>query len=77
MAQKNAMPTKAQQAAIKRAGLDPREWTVKKELPSQLIIIHRHDKTAELINKKAATGAGTSNDGKPNIDGASVAQKRS
>lgn len=77
MAQKNAMPTKTQQAAIKRAGLDPREWTVKKDLPSQLIIIHRYDKTVKLINKKAATGAGTSNDGMAKYDSATIAQKRS
>lgn len=49
MAQKNAMPTKDQQAAMRRDGLDPREWTVKKELPSQLIIIHRGDKTVRMI----------------------------
>lgn len=51
MAQKNATPTRGQQAAIKRAGLDPREWTVKKELPSQLIIIRRSDKEMRMINK--------------------------
>ena len=51
VAQKNTTPTKGQQAAIKRAGLDPREWTVKKELPSQLIIIRRSDKEMRMINK--------------------------
>ena len=54
MAQKNATPTRDQQAAIKRAGLDPREWTVKKELPSQLIIIRRGDKAMRMIGKEKA-----------------------
>lgn len=51
MAQKNATPTRDQQAAIKRAGLDPREWTVKKELPSQLIIINLIDSEFKMVSK--------------------------
>ena len=51
MAQKNATPTRDQQAAIKRAGLDPREWTVKKELYSQLIIINRIDGEFKMVSK--------------------------
>ena len=51
MAQKNATPTKEQQAAIKRAGLNPLAWTVKKELPSQLIIFHRITGSFRVINK--------------------------
>lgn len=51
MAQKNATPTKEQQAAIKRAGLNPLVWTVKKELPSQLIILHRIDGEIKMISK--------------------------
>lgn len=53
MAQKNATPTREQQVAIKRAGFDPSEWTVKKELPSQLIIIRRGDKAMQMIDKKS------------------------
>ena len=52
MAQKNTTPTKAQQEAMKRAGLDPREWTVKKELSSQLIIIRRGDHEVRMIDKE-------------------------
>lgn len=51
MPQKNVTPTRDQQAAIKRAGLDPREWTVKKELYSQLIICHRITGSFQVINK--------------------------
>lgn len=51
MAQKNTTPTKAQYAAMKRAGLDPREWTVGKELPSRLIIIRRGDGAVDMIKK--------------------------
>lgn len=51
MPQKNATPTRDQQAAIKRAGLDPREWTVKKELYSQLIICHRITGDVKLLSK--------------------------
>ena len=51
MAQKNTTPTKAQQEVMRRAGLDPREWIVKKELPSQLIIIRRGDGAVDMIKK--------------------------
>ena len=51
MAQKNATPTREQKEAIKKAGLNPLMWTVLKELPSGLIIIHRIEKSVKLINK--------------------------
>jgi hypothetical protein len=51
MAQKNATPTKDQQAAMKRAGLNPLMWVVKKELPSQMIIFHRITGSFQVINK--------------------------
>jgi hypothetical protein len=51
MAQKNATPTREQKEAIKKAGLNPLMWTVLKELPSGLIIIHRIEKAVKLISK--------------------------
>lgn len=51
MAQKNATPTKAQQESIKKNGLNPLVWTVKKELPSQLIILHRITGEFKMINR--------------------------
>ena len=51
MAQKNATPTRAQQESIKKSGLKPLMWTVLKELPSSLIIMHRIENTVKLINK--------------------------
>ena len=38
MAQKNAAPTREQQAALKKAGLNPLYWVVTKEFP------HVHDR---------------------------------
>lgn len=51
MAQKNATPNKLQQAAIKKAGLDPQVWSIKKELPSSLIIINKNTGEMKLIDK--------------------------
>ena len=51
MPQKNATPTKDQQAAIQAAGLNPKDWTVKKERPSQMIIIRRRDHKVRMIDK--------------------------
>ena len=51
MAQKNATPTKAQKTAIEKAGLNPKFWTVKKVLPSSLIVIHRITGEVKLIDQ--------------------------
>ena len=51
MAQKNATPTKAQQASIKAAGLTATEWVVVKELGRQLIIRNKHTNKHELIDR--------------------------
>jgi hypothetical protein len=51
MAQKNATPTREQQASIKAAELNPLMWTVLKELPSSLIIKHRITDEVKLIKK--------------------------
>lgn len=51
MAQKNATPTRSQQASIKAAGLNAAEWVVVKELPSQLIIRNRDTNQHKLINR--------------------------
>jgi hypothetical protein len=51
MAQKNATPTRDQQASIKAAGLNHMYWTVLKELPSSLIIKHRITGEVKYINK--------------------------
>jgi hypothetical protein len=51
MAQKNATPTREQQASIKAAGLNHMYWTVLKDLPSSLIIRHRITGEVKYINK--------------------------
>jgi hypothetical protein len=69
MAQKNATPNKEQQAAIKKAGLKPLMWSVKKELPSQLIIIHRITGEFKVVNKeKTAPSATNTESGKGESD---------
>lgn len=54
MAQKNATPSKAQQASIKAAGLNVLTWVVQKELPKSLIVRHRITGEIKLIEKKGA-----------------------
>jgi hypothetical protein len=51
MAQKNATPTREQQASIKAAELNPIYWVVLKDLPSSLIIKHRWTGEVKYINK--------------------------
>ena len=51
MAQKNATPTKAQAASIKRAGLNPKEWTVAKELVYSMFIRNRDTGAVQRIKK--------------------------
>ena len=49
--QKNATPSKEQQAAIKGSGLRHWEWTVLQELQYTMIIKHRISGEVKLINK--------------------------
>lgn len=51
MAQKNAAPDKRQAAIIKNHGLDPRCYTVVRELNFSLFIKDRRDKTIKIIDK--------------------------
>ena len=51
MAQKNASPSKAQQAVIKRNGLNALTWVVIKELNHSMIIKHRITGEVKVINK--------------------------
>ena len=51
MAQKNAIPSRSQQMAIKAAGLIVDDWTVVKELPSQLIIRKKHTDQYKMIKR--------------------------
>lgn len=41
MAQKNAIPSKAQAEILKRNGIQPHLYTVVKELPNSIIVKHR------------------------------------
>lgn len=52
MAQKNATPSRIQQASMRAAGLDPNEWVVVKELITQMIIRNRDTNEHRLINHK-------------------------
>lgn len=51
MAQKNATPSREQQASLKKAGLDPLYWVVTREFPSQLIVNQRFTGEWRLIDK--------------------------
>lgn len=51
MAQKNATPTKEQQAVIKANGLNVLTWTVVKELPGSLIVRNRINGDFKVIKK--------------------------
>lgn len=51
MAQKNASPSKAQQAVIKRNGLNALTWVVIKELNHSMIVKHRITGEVKVINK--------------------------
>lgn len=48
---KECNPNQSPTGAIKKNGLNPLVWTVKKELPSQLIILHRITGEFKVINK--------------------------
>ena len=52
MAQKNAAPDKRQAALIKARGLDPRYYTVMRELNYTLFIRDRRDGTVKIIDKQ-------------------------
>ena len=51
MAQKNATPTKEQQALLKNAGLSALAWTVVKEFPNSMIVRNRVTGDFKLIQK--------------------------
>lgn len=51
MAQKNATPTKEQQAVLRKHGLQEYEWVVIKDTGGSLIICHRVTKQVKLIEK--------------------------
>ena len=51
MAQKNATPSTEQQENICRAGLNPAEWTVIKDLLYSMIIRNRITNEVKLIGK--------------------------
>lgn len=49
--QKNAAPTREQQAALKKAGLNPLYWVVTKEFPMSMIAHNRQTGEWRLIDK--------------------------
>lgn len=51
MAQKNATPSKGQQAIIKKNGLQPMYWTVLQDLTNSMIIRHRVTGEVKVIEK--------------------------
>lgn len=52
MAQKNATPSKAQQAVLKANGLNPLVWVVVKELDHSMIVRHRVTGEFKHVEKK-------------------------
>ena len=51
MAQKNATPTKEQQAVMKRNELNPLVWTVIQDFNKSMIVRHRITGEVKLIDK--------------------------
>lgn len=51
MAQKNAAPTKEQQAVMKRHDLNPLVWSVIQDLNRSMIVRHRITGEVKLIDK--------------------------
>ncbi len=51
MAQKNATPSKAQAEIIRRAGLDPQEYAVVKDLTYSIIVRHRATDEFKVLDK--------------------------
>lgn len=51
MAQKNATPTREQQAVLVKNGLRPALWVVVKDLPGSLIVKQRITGEFRVINK--------------------------
>ena len=49
--QKNAAPTREQQAALKKAGLDPLYWEIARELPLSLVVHNRQTGEWRMIGK--------------------------
>ena len=54
MAQKNATPSKEQQAILKANGLSPFAWVVIKEFDHSMIVRHRFYGDVKHIEKKGA-----------------------
>lgn len=53
MAQKNAAPDKRQRALIRAHGLDPKYYTVMRELNYSMFLRDRRDGIVKLIDKKS------------------------
>ena len=51
MAQKNATPTEDQCQSLIRAGLNPSEWTVIRDLRYRMVICNRDTKEVRMIGK--------------------------
>lgn len=51
MVQKNAAPNKQQAALIRARGLDPRYYTVMRELNYSIFLKDRRDGTVKIIDK--------------------------
>lgn len=49
--QKNATPTEDQCQILIRAGLNPAEWSVIRELRYRMVICHRNTKEVRMIGK--------------------------
>lgn len=52
MAQKNATPTKEQQEALRKAGLDPLHWVVTEEFPTFIVAYNWQTWEWRMIDKK-------------------------
>ena len=52
MAQKNATPTKEQQAVLKNRGLNPLFWVVVRDLQDSMIVRNRVSGEFKVVTKK-------------------------
>ena len=44
-------PTYEQRKVIHQSGLDPHDWLVVKNTPTEMVLIHRSDKTTRILSK--------------------------
>lgn len=45
-------PTYSQRKVLEEWGLNPRDWLVSKDTPTEMVLIHRHTEQTKTIHKR-------------------------